>query len=232
MTKVDLDALIPREDFEVSDNERDSGDKIQTIQIRDLEKNTFFYQDIRKPDFQRETNEWEPSRVCALIESFVEGDLIPAIILWKNKGSYTFVLDGSHRLSALVGWVNDDYGDGEISKRFYNTVIPEDQIRLAQQTREMVRKKIGSYKDHMLALEHPDAVSEKIRKNAKRIATRGLHLQWVDGDADKAETSFFRINKQAVQINDEEIYLLKKRKKQMGVTARAIIKMEKEHKDW
>lgn len=109
MAKVDLDALIPREDFEVSDVEdSDRGGKTQTIQIRDLEKGSFFYNIIRKPDFQRETNEWDPKRISYLIESFVDGDLIPAIILWRNAGSYTFVLDGSHRLSALAAWANDD----------------------------------------------------------------------------------------------------------------------------
>ena len=125
MAKVDLDALIPREDFEVSDvKDSDRGGKTQTIQIRDLEKGSFFLDIIRKQDFQRETNEWDPKRVSYLIESFVDGDLIPAVILWRNSGSYTFVLDGSHRLSALAAWVNDDYGDAEISKLFYNGQIP------------------------------------------------------------------------------------------------------------
>lgn len=232
MVGVDLDALVPREDFEVSDIDRDSGDRIQTIQIRDLEKNTFFYQDMRKPDFQRETNEWDPNRVCALIESFVQGDLIPAIILWKNKGSFTFVLDGSHRLSALISWVNDDYGDGEISKKFYDRSIPEDQIKLAQKTREKVRKEIGSYKDHIMALEYPEKTSDVIKRNSKIIATRGLQLQWVNGDADKAEASFFKINQSAATINDTEIYLLKKRKKANGVAARAIIRSGTGHKYW
>ena len=135
MAKVNLDALIPREDFEVTDvEESDRGGKTTTIQIRDLEKSSFFFNVIRKPDFQRETNEWEPKRVYSLIESFVDGDLIPAIILWRNAGSYTFVLDGSHRLSALASWVNDDYGDKEISKKFYDGIIPEDQIRIADET--------------------------------------------------------------------------------------------------
>jgi hypothetical protein len=33
--------------------------------------------------------------------------LIPAIILWRSTGGYLFVIDGSHRLSALSAWVND-----------------------------------------------------------------------------------------------------------------------------
>jgi len=233
MAKVALDALIPREDFEVSDVEdSDRGGKTQTIQIRDLEKGTFFFDIIRKPDFQRETNEWDPKRILYLIESFVDGDLIPAIILWRNSGSYTFVLDGSHRLSALAAWVNDDYGDKEISKLFYNGQIPEDQIKLAEETRTLVRKRIGPYNDYKMASEHPDKVSEQIKKRAKNLGTIALQLQWVDGDADKAEASFFKINQSAAPINKTEMYLLKRRKNANGLAARAIIRSGTGHKYW
>lgn len=233
MAKVNLDALIPREDFEVTDvEEPDRGGKTATIQIRDLEKASFFFNIIRKPDFQRETNEWEPKRVFALIESFVDGDLIPAIILWRNVGSYTFVLDGSHRLSALASWVNDDYGDKEISKKFYDGMIPEDQIRIAEETRTLIRKRIGPYSDYKLALEHPEKVQEQIKKRAKNLGTLALQLQWVEGDADKAEASFFKINQSAATINNTEIYLLQKRKKPSGLTARAIVRSGTGHKYW
>ena len=90
--KVNLDAFIPREDFESQDNSFQTTN-ITTVGIRDLEERAFFYNVLRKPDFQRETNEWEPGRVCSLIESFVNGELIPAIILWKNPGNYIFILD-------------------------------------------------------------------------------------------------------------------------------------------
>jgi len=233
MTKVNLDAIVPREDFQVSDIEDSGrGGKTQTIQIRDLEKTSFFFNVIRKPDFQRETNEWDPKRICALIESFVDGDLIPAIILWRNAGSYTFVLDGSHRISALAAWVNNDYGDGEISKKFYDGVISEDQLKIAEETRVLIRKKIGPYSDYKLALEHPEKVDESIQKRAMKLGTLALQLQWVDGDAEKAEASFFKINQSAAPINQTEIYLLQKRKKANGLAARAIIRSGTGHKYW
>jgi hypothetical protein len=81
MAKVSLDALIPREDFEVEDNSS-PGKKKETISIEDIKADSFFFLNVRKPDFQRETNEWDSNKVCELIKSFVEGDLIPAIILW------------------------------------------------------------------------------------------------------------------------------------------------------
>lgn len=43
-----------------------------------------------------------------------------------------FVIDGSHRVSSLVAWVNDDYGDGEISKTFFKDEIPNEQKRIAK----------------------------------------------------------------------------------------------------
>src|SRR3972149_10031680 len=99
MNKIILDALIPREDFEIEDDAfHNSGAPISSISLRDLEYNSYFYKVLRKPDFQRETNEWDPERVCTLVECFVNGDLIPSIILWNTPKSYTFVIDGSHRL--------------------------------------------------------------------------------------------------------------------------------------
>jgi hypothetical protein len=43
------------------------------------------YGALRKPDFQRETAEWDPKRVVGLIRTFIEGELIPAVILWQNR---------------------------------------------------------------------------------------------------------------------------------------------------
>ena len=98
--KVNLDALIPREDFEVMDEIRSSpGRNTDTLTINNLKHDDFFFSAIRKPDFQRETSEWDPDKVCDFVMSFIEGDLIPAIILWRSKGSYIFVIDGSHRIS-------------------------------------------------------------------------------------------------------------------------------------
>ncbi len=144
MGKVNLDALIPREDFEVSDagsQDSTTTNQIDRLPLSQLEtKDNFFYPILRKPDFQRETNEWDSNKVVGLIASFVNGDLIPAIILWNTKGSYTFVIDGAHRLSALISWVNDDYGDGVISRGFFDDIPPE-QKTVADKTRKFSRLK-------------------------------------------------------------------------------------------
>jgi porphobilinogen deaminase len=47
MTTANLDALIPREDFEIKEESTQS-QSIQAIQIRDLEREAFFYCVLRK----------------------------------------------------------------------------------------------------------------------------------------------------------------------------------------
>lgn len=231
MGKVNLDALIPREDFEVEENQS-PGKKKETISIEDIKVDSFFFINIRKPDFQRETNEWDDQKISDFIKSFIEGDLIPAIILWRSSGGYLFVIDGSHRLSSLSAWVNDDYGDGEISKLFYDGVLPEEQITIAAKTRTTINSTIGSYRDYKLALTHPDKVKNEIVANAKNLGALAIQLQWVEGGASKAENSFFKINQQAAPIDKTELKLLKTRKQPNSIAARAIIRSGKGHKYW
>ncbi|HLG39201.1 MAG TPA: DUF262 domain-containing protein [Chitinophagaceae bacterium] len=95
---ANLDALIPREDFEVKENIENPLQTLPALQIRDLEESAFVYKTLRKPDFQRETSEWTEDKTYELIQSFISGDLIPAVILWNSSG-YNFVIDGAHRLN-------------------------------------------------------------------------------------------------------------------------------------
>src|SRR5688572_10667393 len=110
---VNLDAMIARADFALQGDEPASVDTIDKIGLRDLTTGSLLLPILRKPDFQRETNHWSPEQVASLIESFVNGDLIPSVILWKSP-LHLFVIDGGHRLSVLRAWIEDDYGDGPI----------------------------------------------------------------------------------------------------------------------
>jgi hypothetical protein len=102
---VNLDALIPREDFEVESSEPAVPPSTlgNTMKATELDHTGFTYNVLRKPDFQRETADWEPEKVAQLIQSFLEGDLIPSVILWRSpKSGNIFVIDGTHRLSAFI----------------------------------------------------------------------------------------------------------------------------------
>ena len=169
-------------------------------------------------------------KITDFIESFLDGDLIPAIILWRSTGGLLFVIDGSHRLSSLAARINDDYWDGGISKAFYDGIIPDEQVEITEETRKIIRKRIGSYADFKLALTNPEKVSPDILKKAKNLAALAIQVQWVDGDANKAENSFFKINQQAAPIDNTELVLLKARKKPNCIAARAIIRSGKGHK--
>ncbi len=228
---TNLDALIPREDFEVKETGQNPSQNLPALQVRDLEAGSFLYHTLRKPDFQRETSEWSPDKVCDLIQSFLDGDLIPAVIFW-NSGGYNFVIDGAHRLSAIIAWVTDDYGDGVISQSFFEYNISSEQSEIADKTRKLIKKKFGTYNDHKFAISNPDKVSSEMIERAKKLATLTIQLQWVRGDSSKAEASFFKINEQASPINDTEKKLLKSRKKPNSIAARAIIRSGTGHKYW
>jgi len=231
MARVNLDALIPREDFEVSES-LSPGRKKETISIEDLKNDSFFLPLVRKPDFQRETNEWDADKIVQFIESFVNGDLIPALILWRSPSGLLFVIDGSHRLSSLLAWINDDYGDGNTSKSFYDLSIPEEQITAAEETRKLVRKRIGTYYDLRQASAQPEKVPPDILSRAKNLGALAIQLQWVEGDVKTAEKSFFKINQEAVPIDPTELKLLESRKKPNCIAARAIIRAGTGHKYW
>lgn len=226
---VNLDALIKREDFGITEEEEhiDSFDKLS---LRDLSKGALIGPNLRKPDFQRETNHWTPSQVVSLLDSFVSGDLIPAVILWKSP-TFLFVIDGGHRLSAIKAWIEDDYGDGPLSYEYFGRVISPEQQRIAVRTRKLVEKHIGSYKRLEQQNEQQDLEPSE-RKRVSRIISRGLQVQWVKGDADKAEQSFFKINTQGTPLDPIEELLLKNRNKPIPISARAVIRAGTGHKYW
>ena len=231
---VNLDALIKREDFEVkSETPPQSSSKVEKFNITEFEAGRFLYPIIRKPDFQRETASWDPDKVADLIRSFLDGDLIPLIIVWRSPDTGNiFVIDGAHRLGALIAWVHDDYGDGDISMRFYENRIPKEQTSAADKTRTIINKTIGTYKEMNFAVSNPqNSDAEKVRR-AKNLVAYGIPVQWIDGDAKKAETSFFKINQKAAPIDATELKLLMARNLPNALAARAIIRAGTGHKYW
>ncbi|MDC4741122.1 HNH endonuclease [Acinetobacter baumannii] len=232
MAKVNLDALIPRADFyvDVDDSSPLSlGDKVKANEL--VKGESFFYSSLRKPDFQRETGDWDKEKIFSFVKSFIDGDLIPSIILWQS-GSHIFVIDGAHRLSALIAWVNDDYGDGFISQAFFKHDVDQEQQKAASQTRDLINKKIGSYRSYLNAIKDQESSDPNKLKLANKLGFISLQIQWVSGGAEKAESSFFTINQKATPINDTEISLLKARKKPHALSARAIIRSGTGHNYW
>jgi hypothetical protein len=229
---VNLDALIPREDFLASAG-IDAGSVGKSEASRtDLTKGENFYLTLRKPDFQRETAAWSPEVVRDFIKAFIEGDLIPSVICWQSEARLTFVIDGAHRLSAIIAWLQDDYGDGEESIKFYNNSIPDEQRRIADKTRLMVNKSIGTWKDFRAESQNPGS-NPLLTPKARALAHSSIPLLWIKGqDSTKAERAFLTINRSAVQIDPTELKILNARFKPEAITSRAIVRNATGHKYW
>jgi hypothetical protein len=227
---VNLDAMIPRADFAVIESGPvPTTEKIPSIGTRDL-KTDGVLPLLKKPDFQRETNHWTPFQVAHLIKSFVDGDLIPSVILWRASGSI-FVIDGGHRLSVLRAWIEDDYGDRGISQAFFGYNINENQKKAAKETRQLIEKEIGSYQEWIAKGQVPD-LPEGDRERNLNVLTRSIPVQWVFGNAERAQASFLAINTQGTPLDDIEILLIRNRKRAGAIAARSIIRAGMGHKYW
>jgi hypothetical protein len=232
---VNMDALIPREDFEAASTEVATQPSMlsTTMKITDLGPESLIYNVLRKPDFQRETANWSHEKVAELVSSFLEGDLIPSVILWRSSISGNlFVIDGAHRLSALIAWVHDDYGDKHTSTRFFDNNIPPDQRKAADATRKLISESVGTYADLSLALRNADTAPKDRLRLARNLSAFAVNLQWVAGEAEKAESSFFKINQQATLIDETELDMIKARRKPNALAARAFIRAGTGHKYW
>lgn len=227
---VNLDAMIRRADFALAEGDVSSSfDSLATVSLRDLAPGSLLPASLRKPDFQRETNHWTPEQVVSLLQCFVNGDLIPSVILWRSP-TYLYVIDGGHRLSVLRAWIEDDYGDGPISLQFFGSAISDEQRKAAKLTRALVAERVGTWQHFMRMESHNLSETDLRRINA--IVARGLPVQWVQGNAEKAEASFFKINTNGTPLDEIEELLLANRNKPIPIAARAVIRAGMGHKYW
>ena len=72
-TRVNLDAMIPRADFALLASES-SVQQITDFRIEYLGGSSPILKQLRKPDFQRETNHWSPEQIVTFVASFLESD--------------------------------------------------------------------------------------------------------------------------------------------------------------
>jgi hypothetical protein len=215
---VNLDALISREDFIAPPDDTSGAGESgkQSASATDSTRGESFYQTLRKPDFQRETAAWSPSAVCDFVEEFVSNDLIPSVICWQSPARLTFIVDGAHRLSAIIAWILDDYGAGTRSVEFY-CKIPEQQEKTHLKTRELINKRVLSYQQWRHETGNPGSIPELAAK-VRGLAHAKVPLLWVPGnDATKAEKAFFTINQSAVEIDATELKILNARSKPNGL---------------
>ena len=230
---ANLDAMIPRADFCESDDAASQAEKIQSLGLSQLDEGSFLIPSLHKPDFQRETNQWTMEQIVIFLKSFLDNELVPSVILWKSPGKI-FVIDGAHRLSVLLAWIRDDYGDGTRSMKFYDGQASKEQLSTADTLRKRISREIGSFTRIRSAMLDISSVESDIvlTRRASNAITRTLSLQWVEGDAEKAESSFFKINKQGTPLDKVEERLLRNRRKPIAIGARSIVRAGSGHKYW
>ena len=223
---VNLDALIVREDFETSSDVALQG-KEPVFKVEELKRGRMYFSLLRKPEFQRETASWSPDMVADFIESFLDNKLIPSIIIWHSKETgNVFIIDGAHRVSALIAWVNDDYGNGEISKSFHGSEsIPEAQKRFHTRVKQLVDDRVGTYLSLVDICLNPQNTTDQVKlRRSRAIATRQPDIQKVDGSAAVAEDSFFKINANPATIDPIELNSIRARNKPNIIAKSAILR--------
>ena len=221
--------LIPRANLDAPAVASDAN--IQGLKINDLDAG-LIYSWLRKPDFQRETASWSPEQVTDLITTFARGNIIPAVVLWQN-GQNVFVIDGAHRLSALIAWVRNDYGFGDLSAKHYGNVIPDYQKQMHATTKDLVETQVNSYRDHRLAAENPKGARPEILERASKFAFRNIEIQWIrNASVEQAKAAFFRINQGGVKIDSIETRILRANSSAVAIGARAITHAGTGHDYW
>ena len=122
------------------------------------------------------------------LEGVIEGDTVVIVNVLKLNDDKVLIIDGAHRLSTLIGWVNDDYGDGTLSIE-YNNITEEDKQN-AEQIRSYINDRIGSYEE---------------KKHTKKIEEIKIHLNYIDKLNESELSRIFRGINQGSIVKVEEV---------------------------
>lgn len=183
---------------------------------------------LRKPDFQRATWAWSPEECVELLESVLYEQVVPSVIMWLSPDNFQYVLDGGHRISVLLAWIRDNWGDKLPDDAYRDATVQENIRKAAQRVRELLgQKQIGSFEDYIAAEEMYNDLVEKGQIPEQSMDTTSLHyaklmrrwdavnigfpILWVSGDYEKAEQSFIKINKTGRSLSDWETKLVENR---------------------
>jgi len=231
--RVHLDHLIRRQSIryltqldDESSGQLSIGNEDRSLRYDDLLRVDGWITQIRKPDFQRETNAWTPKDCVDFLDTVVYGKIIPSIILWLNKeNGLVYVLDGAHRLSVLRAWMLNDWGDkaGDYYQRRDMGLINQ----AAVETRNLVKERIGLFNDYRIAYSEFNQIIDEGKAPKAAMAERLFHqatfynrvvsglltlsVQWEKGDYDSAEQSFLRINRSGQALDPWEATLIEYR---------------------
>ena len=144
-----------------------------------------------------------------------------------------FVIDGAHRLSAIAAWVQNDYGEGDHSRKIFKGYIPPEQEKAATTAKKRCEKLFRTYAEHVDALNHPDNAREDVVARVRRFGSLAIGIQWVlSPEPEKARASFFKINQQGTALDKTEAMLLQAQDSPQGIASRVIVRNATGHEYW
>lgn len=241
--RVYLDHLIERESFRYVRPVEDLPQilssptrKLTLKNLRDPERVKL----LRKPDFQRATWAWSPDDCIELLDSVIKYQVVPSIIMWASPLSgLDYILDGGHRISVVLAWLHDDWGDSATND--LRATTPEEAAMMREsleRVRFLVTSKIGKIEEYRAAEQllfqilqrrgHPDQeLDPKTYERAMFYQNLlkdniGFDIQYVVGNYEIAEESFLKINRSGRILSDWEKTLVQHRNSSFGRTVMAI----------
>lgn len=204
---------------------------------------------LRKPDFQRATWSWTPEDCVELLEAVLNEQVVPSVIMWLDKDGTKFVLDGGHRISVLLAWIKDDWGDRLPAGHFKDDTLELASKTAAKKVRELLAQRVlGNFEEYVQAERHyreliqkdrapateMDSVSFEYAKKARRWASveTGFPVLWVKGDYKTAEQSFLKINKTGRQLSKWETKLVENRTSSLARSVMSIAEVQQAGRFW
>jgi hypothetical protein len=229
--KVDLDHLIQRESLRFVQPTGQTGDpqyqQSPKLRLYDL-GDPFRTQLFRKPDFQRATAAWTPEQCLSLLESIVDNQVVPSLIMWASpNNTLHYILDGGHRISVVMAWLFDDWGDKRAPNE-YGSHEEEQRIRRAATVvRDLVNTRIGTIQEYQAAGEEIIRLTNEGKAPRQEMEDRrfergsfynrfrsggvAFDILWVTGNYDRAERSFASINRSGTKLSEWELKLIDNR---------------------
>jgi hypothetical protein len=179
------------------------------LSIQDLYGSDSWLSSLKKPDQQRLTCLWTPEECVQLLEAVFNEQALPSIVLWRGPDGSRYVVDGGHRISTLIAWVKDDWGDRLPSGAYKDKAQESVSKVAANRVRTLLKERgVGTFNDYQSAaaryeelkreLGHEEPVSVEMDADSLRyaemvrkwkVAKIGLHILWVKGNYAHLETS-------------------------------------------
>jgi len=168
----------------------------------------------------------------------------PLIRLYFGEG-----IDGGHRISVLIAWIKNDWGDRIPISDYKDKTLARDSQKAAEEVRKLLRQKgIGEFDEYLVAENRYAEIEDKgglheLEMDVENLGfankvrrwqavEMGFPIQWVKGSYEKAEESFIKINKTGRRLSDWETKLVENRSSSFARTVMSIAQIHDAEHCW